>query len=195
MTEDAKIHFLFKKVQHQGLESAVEAMKAKITTEPARTVTYTTVANHISTVVSELPDFLSRNRKVSAVKGKVTYGNATNYNIFNVNNSVNNGHHAYWLQMGQDNRKIVNNERTRLGYGRVKSKNKTPHTHRNSSRDDPANVRNTIAQLRASVQKHGKVIASLKRGKDVNQAKPDDADIEDAGNSFGGKAKKSKNKS
>ena len=128
MTEDAKIRFLFKKVQHQGLESAVEAMKAKITTEPAGTVTYTTVANHISTAVSELPDFLSRNRKVSAVKGKVTYGNAATYDIFNVDGSVNTGHHECWLQMGPVNRKIVNDERTRLGYGRGKGKNKTPGT-------------------------------------------------------------------
>ena len=31
-------------------------MKAKITTEPPGTVTYTTVANHLSNDVSELPD-------------------------------------------------------------------------------------------------------------------------------------------
>ena len=61
MTEDAKIRHLFKNITHSGLESAIEAMKAKITTEPAGSVTYTTVANHISTVVSELPDYLARN--------------------------------------------------------------------------------------------------------------------------------------
>ena len=33
MTKDAKIRFLFKKIQHTGLSSAIEAMKAKITTE------------------------------------------------------------------------------------------------------------------------------------------------------------------
>ena len=65
----------------------------------------------------------------------------------------------------------------------------------NPAKDSHVNVRNTTSQLRASVLRQGKVIASLKRGKDVNQAKPDDTDIKDAGNSFGGKAKKSKNKS
>ena len=43
MAEDAKIRFLFNKINHSGLESAVKAMKAKITTKPTGTVTYTTV--------------------------------------------------------------------------------------------------------------------------------------------------------
>ena len=60
MTEDAKIRFPIKKNNHRGLESAVEAMKAKITTKPTGTVTYTTVSNHLSTAVSELPDYLSQ---------------------------------------------------------------------------------------------------------------------------------------
>ena len=45
--EDSKIRFLFKKVQHSGLESAVETMKAKITMEPTGTVTCATFINHI----------------------------------------------------------------------------------------------------------------------------------------------------
>ena len=93
MTEDAKIRFLFKKIQHSGLESDVEAMKAKITTEPPGTVTYTTVANHILTAVSELPDFLSRNHKVSGVSGhSVSTQNVII--IFNADGSINTGHHT-----------------------------------------------------------------------------------------------------
>ena len=70
MTEDEKIRLLSKKINHSSLESAAEAMKDKITTKPTGTITYTTVATHLSTVVSELPDYLSRNRNVSAVTGK-----------------------------------------------------------------------------------------------------------------------------
>ena len=55
MTEDTKIRFLFKKIDYQGLSNTVEAMKTKIATEVPGTVTYTTVANHLSTAVSELP--------------------------------------------------------------------------------------------------------------------------------------------
>ena len=45
----------------------IEAMKTKMSTEVIGAVTYTTVANHISTVVSELPEYLARNRNVSGV--------------------------------------------------------------------------------------------------------------------------------
>ena len=69
MGEDAKIRFLFRKINHVGLSNAIEAMKAKITTEPPGTVTYTTVANRISTAVSELPDFIAKNRNISSVGG------------------------------------------------------------------------------------------------------------------------------
>ena len=47
-----KFLFLFNNIQHSGLHSAIEAMKAKITTEITGAVSYTTVANHISTAVS-----------------------------------------------------------------------------------------------------------------------------------------------
>ena len=67
MTEDAKIRFLFKKIDYQDLSKTVEAMSTKITTGVPGTVTYTTVANHLSTAVSELPDYLARNRNVSVV--------------------------------------------------------------------------------------------------------------------------------
>ena len=69
MAEDAKIRFLFEQVQHAGLTGAIEAMEAKITTELAGTVTYTTVANHMSTSISELPDYIAKNRRVSGIAG------------------------------------------------------------------------------------------------------------------------------
>ena len=188
MTEDAKIRFLFKKIQHSGLESAVEAMKAKITTEPSGTVTYTTVANHISTAVSELPDYLSRNHKVSGVSGHTT-NNQTAANIYNADGTINTGHHADWMAMGADNRKKVNDERARLGLGKNKGKN----NNSNRSPRTNANTKNQISQLQASNLAFKKTISSLKR---ANGAKTDEEheDIEDAGNSFGGKSKKKKDK-
>ena len=51
MTEEAKIRFLFKKIDHEGLSKTIEAMKSKITTEAVGAVTYTTIASHLSTTV------------------------------------------------------------------------------------------------------------------------------------------------
>ena len=54
MTEDAKIRFLFKKIQHSKLDSTIKAMKAKMTTEITGIVSYITVADHIFYNFSQL---------------------------------------------------------------------------------------------------------------------------------------------
>ena len=121
MTEDAKISFIFKKIQHSGLASAVEVMKAKITTNPSGTVKYSTLANHILTAVSELPGFLSRNHKVSRISGHLI-NNQNTVSILNADGLINTGHHEDWMGMGDKIRKKVNNERARLGLGKNKGK-------------------------------------------------------------------------
>ena len=55
LSEDTKVRFIFKKITHLGLNNTVEAMKARITTSTTPT-SYTTVANHVSTTVSKLPE-------------------------------------------------------------------------------------------------------------------------------------------
>ena len=181
MAEDAKIRFLFKKVQHTGLSSAIEAMKAKITTEPPGTVTYTTVANHLSTAVSELPEYVAKNRNVSGM----TTGSTS---IFNADGTINTGHHPNWLNLSPDDRKKVNDERSRLGLGKNKNKNK------NYNKGSSSNAANTIKQLKAANEKHKRTIAGLKKEtSDDGPSSPadDSMDIEgDAGDAFGGKAAK-----
>ena len=62
MSEEAKIRFLFEKMNHEGIIKTVEATKTSIATELIGVVTYTTVANHLFTAVSELPDYVNRHR-------------------------------------------------------------------------------------------------------------------------------------
>ena len=126
MKEDAKIRFLFKNIQHSGFANAVETMKDKITTKPPGAVTYNTVSNHISTSVSELPDFLSRNNKVSRVSGHLVK-NQNTVSIFNADGSINTSHHVDWMGIGAENRKKFNGERARLGFG--KNKDKSPNSN------------------------------------------------------------------
>ena len=62
-------------------------MKTKIATEVAGTVTCTTVANHLSTAVSDLPDYLARNCNVSSVgqvrgAGGIQRGPGPHHGIF-----------------------------------------------------------------------------------------------------------------
>ena len=185
MKEEAKIRFLLKKVQHSGLASAIEAMKAKITTEPPGTISYTTVANHLSTAVSELPDFVAKNRNVSCVD----HNGSTS--IYNADGSINTGHHPNWLQLSASDRKKVNDERSRLGLGK-KNKGKGQKSGKGGAVTDPK-VENQINQLKKANAKHKRTIASLKKDTNDDEENADAKDIEaDAGDSFGGKAKKSK---
>lgn len=64
MADNAKVQFLFKKIQRPLLQSAIEALKARQTSGTA--ITYTMTANRLSTAVSKLPEFLSKNRNISA---------------------------------------------------------------------------------------------------------------------------------
>ena len=50
MLEDAKVLFIFKKLQHAGFQVKTEALNASITT--GRSVLYTTADNHLITEVS-----------------------------------------------------------------------------------------------------------------------------------------------
>ena len=53
MSDEAKVRFLFQKVQHAGLRSSSDALKATQTT--GTVISYTMAANHLSTAVSKLP--------------------------------------------------------------------------------------------------------------------------------------------
>ena len=155
-------------------------MKAKITLEPPGTVTYTTVANHISTAVSELPDYVAKNRTISGLQ----QSGASN-GVFNDDGTINTGHHINWLNYSPGDRKKVNDERARLGLGKNKRRQDKPKGRTPSS--------NQIEALKKANAQHKRTIASLKKDppKETSQAEVNDIET-DAGDSFGGKAKKVK---
>ena len=53
MSDEAKVRFLFRKIQHAGFRSSINALKATQTT--GTFISYTMAANHLSTAVSKLP--------------------------------------------------------------------------------------------------------------------------------------------
>ena len=186
MTEDVNIGSPFKKIIHTCLSSAIEAMKAKITTEPPSTVTYTTVANHISTLVLESIDYVAKIINISSFG----YANSTN-GIYHVDGTINTRHHPNWLTMSPFNRKKVNDERSRLGLVN-KHKGRRGVQVRNSSQSYPK-ADNQINQLEKEHANHKRTIASLKKHTDREDTNTEAEDIEsDTGNSFGGKAKQTK---
>ena len=54
MSNEAKVRFLFRKVQHAGPHSSIDDLKSLQTT--GTTISYNMAANHLSTATSELPE-------------------------------------------------------------------------------------------------------------------------------------------
>ena len=66
-TEEMKVRFFLKKVQHPQLEAVVESLKTRFSTDPPGTITIPLCANHIAAAVSELPDYFASNRNISEI--------------------------------------------------------------------------------------------------------------------------------
>ncbi len=114
MAEEAKVRFLFRKTEHPGLRSSIEALKALETTGTA--ITYTTAANHIATVVSELPEVISKNtRNIFSIFQDDNDDTQGGTGIYNKDGSIKTAHISKWKSLPFKDRKAVIEERKRLG--------------------------------------------------------------------------------
>ena len=178
MPDDAKTRFLFKRVQHSGLRGAIEALRAQMTAGVV--VSYTMAANHLSTAVSELPEFLHKNRNISGVaRSESSHGG-----IYNSDGTIITGHIPNWRNLSPEERNLVKQERRKS------------NSNRDTRNDDDIKASaNRIKQLKASNKKMKRKIKALKRsskkGGEDNEDGNSDGDL-DAGDTFGGKASKRK---
>ena len=192
MSEDAKIRFLFKKVQHPNLQSAIEALKARLATNDA--VTYTQAANHLSTAVSELPEFLAKNRNICGVNsGTTTTPTNTSSGIYNADGSIITGHIPTWRSLSLADRNLVFAERERLGIGKG---SKGSNGKGNFKAQPNANSANRLKQLTETNKRMKRQIKVLKRKPNDDSGDQDDEEdsTTDAGDQFGGKASKKSKK-
>lgn len=112
MSDEAKVRFLFRKVQHEGLRNLIKALKALERT--GAVITCTMAANHLSTVVSLLLEYLAKNvRNVSAAqfKNNRTVGGG----IHNEDRSIMTRNFLHWASLSHEQKKIVIAERKHLG--------------------------------------------------------------------------------
>ena len=186
MEEEAKLRYLFKKIQHVALQKTVEALKVQQRTNPVG-MTYTIAANHLATAVSELPEHVNRTRTVSAVGGE----KAT---IYNSDGSIKTGEIDGWANIPYSDKQKVWNERRKLGI-RFRPKNKNKKYVRGDETD--ANTANQIKQLTEQNKLYKRKIKSLNKVSFDKSANKNDQDGEeiDAGDQFGGKASKKNKKS
>ena len=93
--------------------------------------------------------------------------------------------------MDTGDKRKVNDERSRLVLGRHRTKNNfTPTANKNRH---SSNNENQLTQLKAADTKYKRTIASLKSITAEESPYNSDVEISDAGNTFDGKSKKSKN--
>ena len=83
---NAKVRLLLKCISHSGLNGTIEILKVRIITS-ITAVSYTTVANRLSTVVSELLGYITNTLNISEL--------STNYSlvVYNNDGSINTRFH------------------------------------------------------------------------------------------------------
>ena len=190
MGEDAKLRFLYGSIQHQGLDSAVQALKVQRTA--GIDITYTQAANHLSKAVSELPEYIAKNRNISSLKmgNNETHGSDA---IYDDEGNVKTGYISGWQNLKKSDKDIVVAARKRLGIQPGKWRNKS--WNKNDDKTKIAADNNRLKQLESQNKKYKVAIKALKRNRTTDDQTPEDTERVDAGDSFGGKASKKKAKS
>ena len=168
--EDRKIRYLFKKVQHEKLQSAIDALQAQQTAGNA--FTYAQAASHLSTRVSELPEYLAKHRSISGVSTAPSGGSSS---IYDRNGNIITGYIANWGSLSKADKETVIAERKRLG---IKGGKNGKSGKGNA---DYKQMQNQLKQYKESSQKYKRQIKALKRKRNAGDNN-DDAENEDDGN-------------
>ena len=188
MTDEAKVRFLYKKVQHSGLRGTIDALKAQQTA--GAVITYTMAANHLSTAVSELPEYLSKNRNVSGVA--TNNSSSDGKGIYDADGKIITGHIPHWRSLSKEERSKVFAERKKLGAKGGIKKGKGNGT--------PKSDANRMKQLADQNKKYKRQVKALKRkylneGDEIDLGEDEESKSDvDAGDQFGGKNSKRKKK-
>ena len=187
ITAQAKVRMLLQKIEHPQLRDAVGELRVRAQLDG---ISSTECANHLSAIVSELPDHQA-SRKISAAESKLKVkhirGGGANANLASKrkgihmpDGSVWTGYYDNWEKMSDADKQIVMDTRKKN-----KSAGTTPNKKKTSG-----GLKKQIAELKRSV-------ASL-QSKSSNDDGKDDSDASDvpdsAGDAFGGRAKKRQKK-
>ena len=185
MLDEAKVRFLFRKVQHAGLRSSFDTLKTS--QEMGTTISYTMAENHLSTATSELPEYIAKNaRNVLGVQ--VRDGTKGVNSIYNGDGSINTGHIPSWKLLPFKYQKLVVDERKQLGII-YKGESGAKSGERGNSNHATADS-NRFNQLKELNQRYTSKIKSFKKSN--NSEDDTDRDQLDAEDQFGGKSSKKK---
>ena len=135
-TENAKLHELFKRVQHPQLQDTVKALEVHFDMEG---IMYIQAANHLTATVSELPEY-HPTRKVSASSSgvpRIQGGGGSSHNssvkkkggiqapnkgILMSDGSVSTGYYPNWSELSKEDKQWVLDSRNKKKKGGAGSK-------------------------------------------------------------------------
>ena len=186
MTENAKLRELFKCTEHPQLVESVKALEVRYDMDG---LTYTQAANHLTAAVSKLPDYQMA-RHVSNVKtgsgqaSKPTRVRCDGNTIYATDGTIWTGHYDKWATMKDSDKEKITAEHERK---------KKAQTGKGSKGKNYKRKVVDITSLTEDIQAMKRSVAELisKRDEPVDDTAPEPP-CNDAGNTFGGRASKSK---
>ena len=176
LTENAKVFELMKPVQHNQLQDTVKALRVRFDLDG---ISYTEAANHLTSAVSELPEYLLA-RRVSILKRFRGGGSEKGKNkfkrdgIYADDGTIFTGYYSNWKFISKEDRdKVIAEWEKKNTLGVAKNENKCKLAEIQALTDDVTMMKRTVLQLTAT--------------KRNQEEQDDDTPRNDAGNQFGGR--------
>ena len=160
MNDDAQRCFLYEHIHHPDLQVPIETLKAQTTA--GQDITFTKAANHLSTAVSKLPEYIQMNRKIAGV---AQYD--TPESIYDDKGNVKT-HVRHWHLLSDEQKAKVTAAQKKAGRRASGGK------HNNSTKHAKANQANRMKQLEAQNKKYKRKIKSLRRANDDTDEEKED---------------------
>ncbi len=187
MTKQAKVHMLLRKIEHPELQGAINVLRVCAGMDG---VIFTECANHLSAMVSKLPDHQSF-RKVSATDSKGTIPKrirgggskdavSKRKGIHMPDGSIWTGHYSDWERMlDADKQTVMDTKKKNKAKGMTPGKRKG-----NDLKSQFAELKHTLAAIQSKSSKNNNTDETI-----------DSSDVsENAGDAFGGRQKKKQKK-
>ena len=195
ISEQAKVRMLLKKVEHPQLQDAVGALRVRASMDG---MTFTECANHLSALVSELPDNQSsrkisgattdrQNEDIKRIRGGGTgkKDNSKRKGVHMPDGSVWTGYYSDWATMSSEDKQVVLDTR---------KKNKDKKHGKGDKSRNASDVGTRLKDIKSQMSELKRTIASLSKTKASGDADDDSEAPDNAGDSFGGRQSKKQKK-
>lgn len=183
MTESQKVRWLLSRIQHAGLTSTVGALRVRSDLDG---ITFDEAANFIASAVSEQPDYQARKISQVGTDGGSGGGGAPVSGIHKKDGSIHTGYYPNWKQLdAEQKKKVIAARNKKKGKGHTKKTDKRSTAALTQVAKDMESLKRDVARMVSAVSAAGGAPEDHNDG---------DEPSEDAGNAFGGRRSKKKQK-